>query len=328
MLKSRRRLAKRDERIEAVMIRRCLRVAIVLTTAVIAAPLACVAIFTVTSEMIAGALLLLTSSVLLLAFVGAVCESGLKRARLLGFALFGWGYFILAHWYSFYIYLGPLPTISLVFGSGALRRGALWALEPQVRLVHYVWSLVFAVAGGALCGFLFPVSPAGDTAQSVDSQSAGNVTRWWRKPVFIGLLGSGLVISAALAGWRSGSAIGGSTAFVLTCGVLAVAVTGALCGRGPRREAWLGSSAFGIGYLLLGFGPIVDHVAGLPTSRLLNAICRADYYEPIPFRDDPVMIVGHSLLAMLAAWFGGVAAPLVAGACRRRAGRARKVTHE
>jgi hypothetical protein len=38
-----------------------------------------------------------------------------------------------------------------------------------------------------------------------------------------------------------------------------------------------------------------------------------DAYQPLPFADDPVMIAGHSLLALFAAAFGGVGAVFVAG---------------
>ena len=40
-------------------------------------------------------------------------------------------------------------------------------------------------------------------------------------------------------------------------------------------------------------------------------------YQPLPFEEDPVMIAGHSLLALFAAAFGGVGALLVAGLCGR-----------
>ena len=43
-----------------------------------------------------------------------------------------------------------------------------------------------------------------------------------------------------------------------------------------------------------------------------------DAYRPVPFEEDPVMIAGHSLLAIFAAALGGAAAPLVAGLCRRQ----------
>ncbi len=41
-----------------------------------------------------------------------------------------------------------------------------------------------------------------------------------------------------------------------------------------------------------------------------------DAYRPIAFGEDPVMILGHSLLALLAAVIGGFTAPVVAGICR------------
>ena len=42
-----------------------------------------------------------------------------------------------------------------------------------------------------------------------------------------------------------------------------------------------------------------------------------DEYRPLPVYDDPVMLVGHSLLAMIAAAVGGVAAPIVSRLCGR-----------
>jgi hypothetical protein len=40
-----------------------------------------------------------------------------------------------------------------------------------------------------------------------------------------------------------------------------------------------------------------------------------DAYRPIPFAEDPVMIAGHSLLAVIAAVVGGATAPIVVGLC-------------
>ena len=44
----------------------------------------------------------------------------------------------------------------------------------------------------------------------------------------------------------------------------------------------------------------------------------ADEDRPLPVPDDPLLIVGHSWIALFAAGFGGVAAPLVAGARGRQ----------
>jgi hypothetical protein len=42
-----------------------------------------------------------------------------------------------------------------------------------------------------------------------------------------------------------------------------------------------------------------------------------DAYQPLPFEEDPVMIAGHSLLALVAAALGGVGAPFVASVWSR-----------
>ncbi len=42
-----------------------------------------------------------------------------------------------------------------------------------------------------------------------------------------------------------------------------------------------------------------------------------DAYEPLPFAEDPVMIAGHSLLALVAAAFGGAGAVFVECFCGR-----------
>jgi len=56
------------------------------------------------------------------------------------------------------------------------------------------------------------------------------------------------------------------------------------------------------------------------TYRVQSGYIRVyvDAYQPIPFKDDPVMIAGHSLIAVIVAAFGGVAGPIVASQCRRQ----------
>ena len=60
----------------------------------------------------AGAMFLLTCSMLGLAVVGAICRQGAERAWWLGFALFGWGYMALAFWPS--ESLPELPTVTVI----------------------------------------------------------------------------------------------------------------------------------------------------------------------------------------------------------------------
>lgn len=57
------------------------------------------------------------------------------------------------------------------------------------------------------------------------------------------------------------------------------------------------------------------------TYRVQSGYIRVypDAYQPAPFDEDPVMIAGHSLIALIAAAFGGLAAPMVAGFLKRPA---------
>ncbi len=55
------------------------------------------------------------------------------------------------------------------------------------------------------------------------------------------------------------------------------------------------------------------------TYRVQSGYIRVfpDAYRPVRFEDDPLMIAGHSLLALIAAAVGGAGAPIVAGLCGR-----------
>jgi len=57
------------------------------------------------------------------------------------------------------------------------------------------------------------------------------------------------------------------------------------------------------------------------TYRVQSGFIRIfpDAYQPAPFPEDPVMIAGHSLIAMVAAAFGGAAAPIMARFLKRPA---------
>ena len=68
-----------------------------------------------------------------------------------------------------------------------------------------------------------------------------------------GLMGAVLVASLGLTALRSGSAVWAGTTFLVTCGVLALAVVGVVCRAGPGRAWWLGFALFGWGYLVLVF---------------------------------------------------------------------------
>src|SRR4051812_41066634 len=88
-----------------------------------------------------------------------------------------------------------------------------------------------------------------------------------------GLMGAVLVASLGLTALRSGSAIWAGMTFLVTCGVLALAVVGAVCRVGPARAWWLGFALFGGGYLALVFWSGGGATWwNLPTSNVLGLV--------------------------------------------------------
>ena len=86
-----------------------------------------------------------------------------------------------------------------------------------------------------------------------------------------GLMLAVLVVAVALAALRTASETWAGVMFLITCGVLCLAIVGVVCRDGPKRAWWLGFALFGWGYLLLAQWSTVN----LPTMALLDAIARA-----------------------------------------------------
>jgi hypothetical protein len=225
----------------------------------------------VSSETWAGDVLLMTCGLLMLTAIVAACVGRRWRPRFLGCAMFGWGYFALARWYT--SHEGPLSTVRFLPGSGDFH-GAFLSLPPVVRMAHDAWALAFALLGSILAGLLFPHSAAGEVMIAESAPPHEDEPAWWRKPAWVGTLGLGLVMATAMAGWRRDARIAAGAMFLLTWALLGLAVLGAVFGAGRRREAWFGAVAFGLGYMFLAFGPVV--ATGLPTNHLLNAVLRRD----------------------------------------------------
>jgi hypothetical protein len=68
-----------------------------------------------------------------------------------------------------------------------------------------------------------------------------------------GLMGAVLIVALGLAALRSASATWSSATFLATCGLLCLAVVGAVCGGDAERTWWLGFALFGWGYVALAF---------------------------------------------------------------------------
>ena len=121
--------------------------------------------------------------------------------------------------------------------------------------------------------------------------------------------------SAAL---RSSTAAWAGAMLMLVCGVLGLAIVGALCRKSSERTWWLGFVIFGCGYLVLAFWS-EDSFKTLPTTTLLlflvskfddtivqNAV-RGGAGSP----QWTFLQIGHCLWSLFAAAVGGLLALLL-----------------
>jgi hypothetical protein len=140
-----------------------------------------------------------------------------------------------------------------------------------------------------------------------------------RKPrlSIAGLMAIVLVAAVGLAALRNPSPAWASTLFLVTCGVLGLAIVGAIYRVGVERAWWLGFCVFGMGYMaVIGFNRSGFLYPQMPTSHLLIALW------PVLGHPDRLvtraanglaphhlyMQIGHALWALLAALLGGTLA--------------------
>jgi len=132
-----------------------------------------------------------------------------------------------------------------------------------------------------------------------------------------GLMGVVLVASIGLAALRSASEIWAGVMFLVTCGMLALAVVGVVCRRDEKRAWWLGFALFGWGYLALAFWSS-EQLPWVPTMYLLEGLMVKLGAPPpgrgklgVPFAvmfQGPHSLVGQCLWSLLAATIGGLLA--------------------
>jgi hypothetical protein len=167
------------------------------------------------------------------------------------------------------------------------------------------------------------------------------VMRTVRFPI-AGLMAVVLFVALGLAALRNGSQTWAGATFLLTCGVLCLAVVGVVCGGEAARAWWLGFALFGWGYLALAFWSSVE----LPTMSLMDAI-GSRLGVPVQFSggmggmgggmrsvsplaggfgggvgglpDRSIQQIAHCLWALLAALLGGILAHVLFGGRRERA---------
>ncbi len=258
------------------------------------------------SETWASVMFLLTCGVLNLAVVGTLCREGAKRAWWLGFALFGWGYLVLAFWSSV-----QLPTMTLLdvvgsrlglkvqFGGGmggmggGMRSAGFWAFggfggfggppgQSLKQIAHRLWALVAALLGGVLARVLFGAAGTRneklETHMPTSPQTARTRSLWL---AVLGLAGCVVIAFLCLIGSSSASGFWVGATFFATCALLGMTILGVTGGQGKYRQIWLGAALFGIGYMTMAFGHSAnrDTWPGLPTEHLLNAARR--WFPPI-----------------------------------------------
>ena len=148
-----------------------------------------------------------------------------------------------------------------------------------------------------------------------------------------GLMWAVVVAALGLAALRNASDVWAGAAFLVTCGILCLAIVGIVCCLDESRAWWLCNALFGWGYLALAFW--APH--SLPTTHLLHLLeARIGATRQVGAGLRSVMLaggfggaasggpdehfqqIGHYLLALLAALLGGVISSILFGGRRER----------
>jgi hypothetical protein len=236
------------------------------------------------SETWAGIIFLLTCAVLGLAIVGTICRGDGERAWWLGFAIFGWGYMVLASWSSVTLptmalldAIGPRLGVNVQFGGGmgGGMTGAASSDRSLPQIAHCLWALAAALAGGLLSLALFGRSRV--RVEKLDTRAPTaprSHRRWWLYPVVLGSLACVIIVVFGVITSRLSPGLWAGTTFLATCGLLGITFLGAASGQGKSRQTWLGAALFGAGYMILAFGTSADRDTwpSLPTDHIIDAV--------------------------------------------------------
>ena len=135
--------------------------------------------------------------------------------------------------------------------------------------------LIGASLGGILASGLFMIPTFRLERDAIQADRVDHTPpQRWRRPAILSLSGIAVAGLTAVACSQLAPSLWAGISFLLTCGLLGMVALGALIGRGPSRDIWLGAALFGWGYMILAFGwhPFHEACPYLVTGRLLDMI--------------------------------------------------------
>jgi hypothetical protein len=131
-----------------------------------------------------------------------------------------------------------------------------------------------------------------------------------------GLMGAALTAALGLTALRAASETSAGVTFLVTYGVLGLALVGVVCRGQSDRAWWLGFVVFGWGYLAVAFWS-PSYATKLPTTTALEIVCTkigltVPEIPPARFTiggiDPSFTQIGHCLWSLMGAILGGILA--------------------